>query len=90
MFLENENKKPNSFCDICGKPYYVCNSCKEFSSWRLIADVPECYKIHIIIKDYALGYISKEKAKSMIMSLDIKDFSVYLDYVQEIIETIAK
>lgn len=56
----------NSTCDICGKKYHTCITCKSvktFKPWRTITDTIECYKIYMIIHDYTNNAITREKAK---------------------------
>lgn len=39
-------------CIICGKSYKFCDSCRKactYTPWRVIADTPECYQVHLLI-----------------------------------------
>ena len=39
-------------CIVCGKGYKFCDSCcnvRGYTPWRVIADAPECYQVHLLI-----------------------------------------
>ena len=60
MALEN-----NAICDICGKPYHVCQTCKDITSfkpWRTVTDTFPHYMIFLAISDYTRTK-DKQKAK---------------------------
>ena len=45
----------NATCDICGKKYHVCNSCKEvksFTPWRTVTDTMQHYLIFLALSEY--------------------------------------
>ena len=45
----------NATCDICGKKYHVCNSCKEiksFTPWRTVTDTLQHYAIFLALSQY--------------------------------------
>ena len=53
-----DNKKHNSFCAICGKSYYYCNSCKDTAHlypYKILTDTSEHYKVFMIIRGYNNG-----------------------------------
>lgn len=63
------SEKTNATCAICGKAYYVCNTCrkaKNIKSWRTVADTVECYQIYMILHDHTNGTITDEKAQALI------------------------
>lgn len=49
-------------CIICGKSYRFCDSCRNtrgYTPWRVIADAPECYQIHLLIAACRRGQASE-------------------------------
>lgn len=50
-------------CIICGKGYKFCDSCRNargYTPWRVIADAPECYQIHLLIAVCRQGGASED------------------------------
>ena len=50
-------------CIICGKSYKFCDSCRNirgYTPWRVIADMPECYQIHLLITTCRRGDASED------------------------------
>lgn len=55
-------------CIVCGKGYKFCDSCRNvrgYTPWRVIADTPECYQIHLLIGMCRRGDASDEDYQSL-------------------------
>lgn len=81
----------NAFCSICGKGYYLCQSCKEqlsLSPWKIHTDTSEHFKIFQVIRGYSIGLYTKEEAKDKFKNLDLTDVKDFLPKIQSVIETI--
>lgn len=80
----------NAICDICGKPYHACNSCKDmtsFTPWRIITDTMEHYKVFVAVSDYTRTG-SREQAKEDLSHCDLSDFDTFRDEVKKVIKEI--
>lgn len=63
----------NTYCKICGKGYYSCNSCltqKTIKPWRSIVDSIEHYKIYLVIHEYTISK-NKENAKQALQNCNL-------------------
>lgn len=88
-----DNKKHNSFCAICGKSYYYCNSCKDTAHlypYKILTDTPEHYKVFMIIRGYSNGLYTKEETKEKLNNVDISDLETYKENIKDIIKDIIK
>lgn len=88
--MTNEN---NATCRICGKPYHVCVSCKDFQilyPWKLHTDTSEHYKIYQIIHGYSTGVYSKTEAKEKLMNVDLSDLKMLRENIQTVINEIME
>lgn len=87
-------KESNATCSICGRDYYVCNTCrstKTLKPWRTIADTIDCYKIYMIIHDYKNGTITKENARKKLDNCTLpKTFQTHINEVIDEIMSIDK
>lgn len=84
-------EKNNATCAICGKEYYVCNTCRDtkiFKPWRTIADSIDCYKIYMTIYDYRAGKISKEEAKNNFNYIILPE--TFQDHIKKVIDEIME
>ena len=85
MALEN-----NAICDICGKPYRVCQTCKEiksFKPWRTVTDTFPHYLIFLAISDYTRTK-DKEKAKEELSKCDLTGLESFNEYIKKVIHEI--
>ena len=88
-----DNKKHNSFCAICGKSYYYCNSCKDTAHlypYKILTDTSEHYKVFMIIRGYSNGLYTKEETKEKLNNVDISDLETYKENIRDIIKDILK
>jgi hypothetical protein len=85
--MENKN---NTTCSICGKPYYVCVSCKShlLTPWRIHTDTVEHYKIYQILHGYTCGVYTKEEAKERLNNIDLSDYKDFRDIIKDSINKI--
>lgn len=82
--------KNNAVCDICGKPYHVCGSCKEvlnFQPWRSVTDTMQHYKIFSVISEYTRTK-EKAKAKEALENCDLSDLETFRENIQDVIKEI--
>ena len=85
MNLEN-----NAICDICGKPYRVCNSCKEvksFTPWRTVTDTMQHYIIFLALSEYTKTK-DKEKAKEELSKCDLSELDTFNENIKSAIKEI--
>ena len=88
-----DNKKHNSFCAICGKSYYYCNSCKDTAHlypYKILTDTSEHYKVFMIIRGYSNGLYTKEETRDKLNNVDISDLETYKENIKDIIKDILK
>lgn len=84
-------EKINTYCSICGKGYYVCNSCNEFmrlSPWKIHTDTAEHYKIYQIIHGLSTNVYSKAEAKEKLANVDLSDLEDLRENIKAIIKDI--
>lgn len=85
MALEN-----NAICDICGKPYHVCQTCKDITSfkpWRTVTDTFPHYMIFLAISDYTRTK-DKGKAKEALAKCDLTDLENFNEDIKKVIHEI--
>ena len=84
-------EKINAYCSICGKGYYVCNSCNEFmrlSPWKMHTDTAEHYKIYQIIHGLSTNVYSKSEAKEKFANVNLSDLEDLRENIKAIIKNI--
>mgnify|MGYP000008932162 CR=1 FL=1 len=85
MALDN-----NAVCAICGKPYRVCNTCKEiksFSPWRIVTDTLPHYMIYLTLCEFNKTQ-DKAKAKSELEGCDLSELDTFDSDVKTVINEI--
>ena len=85
--------KNNATCKICGIPYYMCLSCKEFRQlypYKLHTDTAEHFKIYQILQGYSTKVYTKDDAKARLQNVDLSDIDTFKDYVRDNIQDILK
>jgi hypothetical protein len=85
--------KINAYCDICGRGYEMCHTCREtktYKPWRTITDTMEHYKIYSAISDYNNGYNDKNKAKEQLSKLDLSELNDFVPAIKKVIEEIME
>lgn len=86
-------EKNNATCSICGKPYFLCLSCKDaikLSPWKIHTDTSEHYKIFQIIKGYNTKVYTKDEARDRLKNVDLSDLKTFRPHIKSIIEDILK
>ena len=84
------SEKFNSICDICGKPYHVCNSCtdiKSFTPWRTITDTMDHYKIFLVLSNYT-NTKDKVRAKQELETCDLSELETFRPEIKAVIKQI--
>ena len=69
----------NATCDICGKKYHICSSCKEvksFTPWRTVTDTMQHYIIFLALSEYTKTK-DKEKAKEELSKCDLSELDTF-------------
>ena len=77
-------------CDICGKKYHVCNSCKEvksFTPWRTVTDTMQHYLIFLALSEYTKTK-DKEKAKEELSKCDLSELDTFNENIKSAIKEI--
>ena len=80
----------NATCDICGKKYKVCNTCKEvksFAPWRTITDTMDHYKIFLALSDYTRTK-DKKAAKEDLSHCNLDGLESFNDNIRDTIKDI--
>ena len=80
----------NAICDICGKKYHVCNSCKEvksFTPWRTVTDTMQHYIIFLTLSEYTKTK-DKEKAKEELSKCDLSELDTFNENIKTVIKEI--
>lgn len=88
-----DNKKHNSFCTICGKSYYYCNSCKDIAHlypYKILTDTAEHYKVFMVVRGYNNGLYTKEEAYERLKNVDTSDIDNYKDNIKKIVKDILQ
>lgn len=85
-------EKNNARCDICGKEYYVCQSCSEvakFKPWRTVADTFEHYMVFLALSNYHHNG-NAEEARKALSSCNLTDYETYNDNIKLVIDKIME
>lgn len=84
------NEKLNATCDICGKKYHVCQSCKDiasFTPWRVVTDTLNHYLIFVALSNYTKTK-DKRKAQEELSLCDLSDKNEFVPKIQNTLEEI--
>lgn len=88
MPSNNDKKKYNATCSICGKPYNMCYSCDKKNAqlvWKRFCDTPEHYKIYQLVHGYTTGLYTKAEAKRKLKNIDTSDIDELRPNIREIL-----
>ncbi len=80
----------NATCDICGKKYHICSSCKEvksFTPWRTVTDTMQHYLIFLALSEYTKTK-DKEKAKDELSKCDLSELDTFNENIKTVIKEI--
>ena len=80
----------NATCDICGKKYHICSSCKEvksFTPWRTVTDTIQHYLIFLALSEYTKTK-DKEKAKEELSKCDLSELDTFNENIKTVIKEI--
>ena len=80
----------NATCDICGKKYHICGSCKEvksFTPWRTVTDTMQHYLIFLALSEYTKTK-DKEKAKEELSKCDLSELDTFNENIKSAINEI--
>ena len=80
----------NATCDICGKKYHICSSCKEvksFTPWRTVTDTMQHYLIFLVLSEYTKTK-DKEKAKEELSKCDLSELDTFNENIKTVIREI--
>ena len=80
----------NATCDICGKKYHICSSCKEvksFTPWRTVTDTMQHYIIFLALSEYTKTK-DKEKAKEELSKCDLSELDTFNENIKTVIKEI--
>ena len=83
--------KNNRTCANCGKRYHYCPTCTEDQNkptWMSSYCSENCKNLFVGATDYFAGLISKEKAKDIVYSADLKNINKFHHGVVKFINTI--
>ena len=80
----------NATCDICGKKYHICSSCKEvksFTPWRTVTDTMQHYIIFLALSEYTKTK-DKEKAKEELSKCDLSELDTFNENIKSAVKEI--
>lgn len=83
----------NAVCSICGKEYYVCQSCHDsikVNPWKAFTDTSEHYKVFQVVRGFSTKVYTKEEAKIKLKNVNLKDLESYMPHIKKIIKDILK
>lgn len=86
-------EKNNVICSICGRPYYVCMSCKDsmqLKPWKSFTDTAEHYKVFQVVRGYSTGVYDKDEFKSKLKNIDLSDLEDYREHIRVLIKDALK
>lgn len=81
----------NAICDVCGKPYKLCLSCKDhlaLQPWKVHTDTAEHYKVYQVLLGFNTGVYDIAEAKAKLQTIDLFDKDTYLTEIKEVIDKI--
>lgn len=82
----------NAHCSICGRGYYLCNTCSEqriIKPWRTVTDSIEHFKIYTAIHGYTISK-DKETAKRELQKCDLTGLEHFNPEIQSVISEIME
>lgn len=88
MPSNNDKKKYNATCSICGKPYNMCYSCDKKNAqliWKRFCCCPEHYKIYQVVHGYTTGLYTKAEADKKLKNIDTSDIDELRTNIREIL-----
>lgn len=88
MPSNNDKKKYNATCAICGKPYNMCYSCDKKNAqlvWKRFCCCPEHYKIYQLVHGYTTGLYTKSEAKRKLKNIDTSDIDELRSHIRDIL-----
>lgn len=80
----------NATCSICGKPYRVCRTCEEvtsFTPWKTVTDTLSHYMIYLVLSEYTKDK-DKVKARKELEKCDLSGLETFDEDVKKVIEVI--
>lgn len=80
----------NATCDICGKKYHMCQTCKSITSyqpWRTVTDTLSHYAIFLALSEYTKTK-DKETAKEELSKCDLSELESFNDNIKAAIKSI--
>lgn len=86
-------EKNNATCSICGKPYYVCMSCKDSMNlhpFKSFTDTAEHYKVFQVVRGYNTGIYTKDEARVKFENVDLQDLESFRPHIKQIVKDILK
>lgn len=86
-------EKYNATCSICGKPYYVCMSCKDsmqLHPYKNFTDTAEHYKVFQAVRGFSTGVYNKDEFKSKLKNIDLSDLDGYRPHIKDLIKDALK
>lgn len=82
----------NAKCDICGRPYHLCRTCrdiKSFQPWRTVTDTFEHYLIFLAVSEYTRTH-NKAKAKEELNKCNLAELESFNENIKTAIKEILK
>ena len=86
-------ERNNATCDICGKGYYMCLSCKDaiaLHPFKRFTDTSEHYKVFQVVRGLSTGVYTKEEAREKLKNIDLSDLESFRPHIKRIIKNVLK
>lgn len=83
------SKNLNSTCRLCGAEYERCDNCDKLkhvlTSWKMISETEEHYKIFCVLRNYNLGKIKKEETVNQLSNYDLSDVDKWTNEANKVL-----
>ena len=86
-------KNNNIICDICGKSYYACLSCKDtmkLHPYKMYCCSPRHFQVFQVVRGFSTGVYTKDEFKSKLKNIDLSDLEDYREHIKVLIKDALK
>ena len=83
--------KNNAICSICGKPYYICMSCKDsiqLHPFKSFTDTAEHYKVFQVVRGISTKVYTKDEARAKLKNINLDDLESFMPHIKQIINDV--
>lgn len=83
----------NAYCDICGKGYHMCISCRDMARtrpWQKHTCCAEHYKVFQIVRGVNTGVYTKSEANERLDNVNLSDLNSFKPSVKRLVKSIIR